>query len=228
MGLADGSLEMGENGIGAATSTNEQNMRVSGAKYSLYQFTQDNKRFVNVETDQALFDGLTPKQQTDLATKILKERFQGKVIGIDNKAFVNSVTVDEYVHPSKHIDSNLYEAKLRAAAELDNLLDAGFNFRNEANGKDGHPHSDVIAGFDYFDVVFKVGNEYYKGIINIKNIKRGKLLKDITKIENITKDVTSQYGNRPTYAFLRDASMNSIPQNQKKSTGNGINKQTNK
>ena len=38
------------------------------------------------------------------------------------------------------------------------------------------------------------------------------------KKENITKDVTSQYGNNPTYAFLRDASMHSIPQNPEKST----------
>jgi hypothetical protein len=43
-------------------------------------------------------------------------------------------------------------------------------------------------------------------------------LKDITKIENITQDMTSQYGDNPTYAFLGDASMDSIPQNPEKST----------
>ena len=56
-------------------------------------------------------------------------------------------------------------------------------------------------------------------IINIKNINRGKLLKDITKIKNITTDVTSRYGGTPSYAFLRDVSMDIIPQNSKKSTG---------
>ncbi len=90
---------------------------------------------------------------------------------------------------------------------------AGFNFRNEADGQYGHTHSDVVGGFDYFDVIFKVGDKYYKGTINIKNINRGKLLKDVTKIENITKDVTSRYGNNPSYAFLRDASIDSIAQN---------------
>jgi hypothetical protein len=43
-------------------------------------------------------------------------------------------------------------------------------------------------------------------------------LKDITIIENITQDMTSQYGDNPTYAFLGDASMDSIPQNPEKST----------
>lgn len=182
----------------------------SGKSYSLCEF-EDGQRFVNVETDQSLFDGLDEKGKIDTATKILKTRFQGKVIGVENKVFVNGVTVDEYVHPAKHVkDVGLYEAKLRAAPELDNLMDAGFNFRNSADGKDGHTHKDAVGGFDYFDVIFKVGNEYYQGLINIKNNKRGKLLTDITQIKNITKELTSRYGENPSYAFLRDVSMDNI------------------
>ena len=203
--------------------------------YSLNQF-EDGQRFVIVETDQSQFDGLTQKEKTDLATKIIKERFQGKAIGIDNRAFVNGVTVDEYTHPAKHIDNDIYEAKMHASTELDNLMDAGYNFRNDPDGKDGHVHKDATGGFDYYDVIFKVGNDYFKGVINVKNNSRGKLLKDITKIENITQDMTSQYGENPTYAFLRDASMNSIAQNSEKSSdvggfslekvGEGANQQT--
>ena len=185
----------------------------SGVKYSLNEF-EDGRRFVSVETDQAQFDGLSTKEQTDLATKIIKEQFQGKVIGIDNKAFVNGKTVDEYTHPAKHLDTDIYEAKMRASTELDNLIDAGFNFRNEADGKYGHSHTDAVGGFDYFDAIFKVGSEYYQGLINIKNINRGKLLKDITQIKNITQDVTSRYGETPSYAFLRDASMDNIAQKE--------------
>lgn len=188
--------------------------------YSLNQF-EDGRRFVIVETDQSQFDGLTQKEKTDLATKIIKDRFQGKAIGIDNRAFVNGVTADEYTHPAKHIDDEIYEAKMRASSELDNLMDAGYNFRNDPDGKDGHIHKDATGGFDYYDVIFKVGDDYFKGLINVKNNNRGKLLKDITKIENITQDMTSQYGKNPTYAFLRDASMNSIAQNSEKSSDIG-------
>ena len=78
------------------------------------------------------------------------------------------------------------------------------------SGKDGHIHPDVIGGFDYFDTVFKVGEEYYSGVVNIKNNRRGKLLKDITKIENITEDIVSSYGINPLTDFLRDVSSNSI------------------
>lgn len=184
-----------------------------GTKYSLNEF-KDGQRFVSVEANQEQFDGLSVKEQTDLATKIIKERFQGKVIGIDNKAFVNGKTADEYTHPAKHLDADSYEAKMRASTELDNIMDAGFNFRNEADGKDGHTHSDAVGGFDYFDAIFKVGSEYYQGVINIKNVNRGKLLKDITKIKNITQDMTSRYGENPSYAFLRDVSMEIVPQKE--------------
>ena len=185
-----------------------------GAKYSLNEFS-DGQRFVIIDVDQAQFDGLTVKEQTDLATKIIKERFQGKVIGLDNKAFVNGKTADEFTHPAKHIDGDIYQAKMRASTELDNLMDAGYGFRNKEDGEDGHIHSDAVGGFDYFDVIFKVGTEYYQGVINIKNNNRGKLLKDITKIRNITADMTSRYGENPSYAFLRDVSMNIEAQKEK-------------
>ncbi len=203
--------------VSAEDEEEKENTAEGGGKYSLCSF-DDGKRFVKVDIDQELFDGLTTKEKTDLATKILKERFQGKVVGIENRAFVNGVTVDEYTHPSKHIDISAYEAKMQASTELDNLMDAGFNFRNEPDGRDGHTHPKAIGGFDYFDVIFQVGDEYYQGVINIENNKRGKRLKDITKIESITENMTSQYGKNPSYAFLRDASTISISQNPEKST----------
>lgn len=201
-----------------ASSKQQKNTAKSGVQYALMEF-EDGRRFVSVETDQSMFDGLTLKEKTDLATKLIKERFQGKVIGIENRAFVNGVTANEYTHPVKHIENDIYEAKMRASTELDNLMDAGFNFRNAPDGKDGHVHNDAVGGFDYFDVIFKVGDEYYQGVINVKVNNRGKLLKDITQIENITKDMTSRYGETPRYAFLRDVSMSIISQKSDLSSG---------
>lgn len=74
----------------------------------------------------------------------------------------------------------------------------------------------MVGGFNYFDVIFLIFSEYYQGLINIENNARGKRLKDITKIKNITKDMVSRYGINPSYAFLRDASMNSIPDSDAK------------
>lgn len=177
--------------------------------YSLMAF-EDGKRFVDVQTDQSQFDGLSEKESGKLATKIIKSRFAGKVIGTDNRVFVNGRTASEYTMPSRKLNGGNYEAKMRASTELDNLIDAGTNFRTEADGKDGHVHPNMTGNFQYFDTIFKVGDEYYKGVINIMPIERGLLLKDITKIENVTQDTCSSYGKNPKSTFLRDISMDSI------------------
>lgn len=177
-------------------------------KYSLRVF-EDGQRFVDVQMDPHVFDGMTVAEMNRAAKNILMEKFAGRVIGIENRVFVNGDSINEYLHPSKSIDLDTRRAKLTASGELDNLLDAGIALPNEADGKDGHIHPDAID-FSYYRTIFKVGAEYFEGIVNVKNIKRGKLLKDVTKIKNITEDIVSSYGQNPKSNFLRDASMNSI------------------
>lgn len=193
-----------------AAAQNSKNVATEGgARYSLNEFA-DGKRFVDVQTEQSQFDGLDDKQKTKRAIQVIKEKFAGKVIGIDNRVFVNGRSAAEYGHPSKNISSDIRDAKMRASTELDNLIDAGTNFRTAPDGKDGHVHPNAVGDFQYFDTTFKVGNEYYKGTVNIEPVSKGLLLKDITKIENITQDISISYGQNPKSTFLRDASMDSI------------------
>lgn len=100
---------------------------------------------------------------------------------------------------------------MRAAGELDNLLDAGRNYRTEKDGEDGHIHPDVL-NWEYFDTTFKIGRRYYDAVINIKRIKNGLLLKDVTKIKDVTEAIMNSYGTNPKFQFLRTSSMNNIAQ----------------
>lgn len=193
----------------AAAQNSKNAATEGGTRYSLNEFA-DGKRFVDVQTEQSQFDGLDDKQKTKRAIQVIKEKFAGKVIGIDNRVFVNGRSAAEYGHPSKNIPSDIRDVKMRASTELDNLIDAGTNFRTAPDGKDGHVHPNAVGDFQYFDTTFKVGNEYYKGTVNIEPVSKGLLLKDITKIENITQDISSSYGQNPKSTFLRDASMDSI------------------
>lgn len=189
----------------------QEERRTAGErKYSLREFSADGRRYVDIDQDQDRFDGHDPSEYPRIAKDIINEKFNGRIIGIDNKMFVNGAGRDEFTNPSKHIDAETYETKMRTAGELDNLLDAGFNFRNKPDGADGHVHPDVVGGFDYFDTIFKIGDRYFKAVINIKNVKRGKLFKDVTKIEDVTQDIMSSYGQSPKSQFLRTSSMDSI------------------
>ena len=129
-------------------------------KYSLRQF-EDGKKFVDVNTDQAQFDGLSIGDKQKLARKIIHSKFANKIIGIDNKVFANSRTAAEYAYPAKKIKSDdIRDAKYRASAELDNIVEAGDNFRTAPDGRDGHTHENGVGDYKYFDTIFKVGNDY--------------------------------------------------------------------
>lgn len=187
-------------------------------RYSLKQF-DDGKRFVDVETDQAQFDGLSLNEMNMLAHKIIKQKYGNKVVGIDNRVYVNGKSAEEYVYFKRGTPKEIIEAKARAATELDNLIDAGTNFRTAEDGADGHVHPDAPGGFSYFDTIFKVGPEYYKGVVNIKNNGRGKLFWGVTKTENITQDIYASYGKNPTSTFLRDVSMETVTQEKESVKG---------
>ena len=189
----------------------QEEQRAAGErKYSLREFSADGRRYVDIDQDQDRFDGHEPSEYPRIAKDIINEKFNGRVIGIDNKMFVNGAGRDEFVNPSKPISDDYHQAKMRTSGELDNLLDAGFNFRNAPDGADGHVHPDVVGGFDYFDTIFKIGDRYFKAVINIKNVKKGKLFKDVTKIEDVTQAIMSSYGQSPKSQFLRTSSMDSI------------------
>lgn len=185
-------------------------------KFSLNAF-EDGKRFVDVDQDQEVFDNASPNEYTAIAKKIINDKFFNRIIGTDNKAFFNGKSRDEYLHPSKHIYDDTFEAKMRASSEIDNLMDAGTNFRNRADGEDGHFHNDVVNGFNYFDVLFKIGNRYFEGTINIKNNKKGQLFHDLTKIKDVTEDTLNSYGQNPKFQFLRTSSMDNLSQMNPKS-----------
>nr|DAE46353.1 MAG TPA: hypothetical protein [Caudoviricetes sp.] len=199
-----------ERELGNANAAKENSAWDGGVQFSLREF-EDGRKFVDVAAEQERFDHLSANEQQKAAKKAIQEKFVGKVIGLTNRAFVNGNTAKEYAFPSKSIkDPNAREAKMRASTELDNLLEAGENFRTEPDGRDGHVHPNATGDFRYFDTLFKVGNEYYTGVINVMPVNKGLLLKDITKIRNVTKDITGSYGENPQSRFLRDASMNSI------------------
>lgn len=202
--------------VKAAENRDAIGVKKSGKEsYSLRQF-EDGQRYVEIDVDTSMFDGLTRREKGSLATKIIKRYFAGKPVGEENRIFVNGKGAEEYGFPLVKLEETAHDAKMRSSVELDNLFDAGFNFRKAKDGAYGHVHSDTVDGFGYFDVIFKVGDRYFKGVINIKNTKRGKLFKDITKIEDITEITLSSYGENPKSQFLRTSSNNSISQTSKK------------
>lgn len=152
----------------------------SGDRFSI-QKTEDGGKYVQVDTDQDIFEGKTKKEQIKIAHDYILQKFREQGLIKDNEAVnVTKRTANEYTHPSKSLPTRKYDAKIKASTELDNLLEISKYIKS---GKDDGRHPFAKDGWDYYETVFKIGDKTYSGLLNIGKSPQGKLLYDITEIE---------------------------------------------
>ena len=98
---------------------------------------------------------------------------------------------------------------MKAATELDNLLDASVFIGHEDD--DGR-HPDAVRGWDKYQTVFKVDGRFFKGIVALKKIQKGDVFYDVTKLKDVTEPVRAKYSNELQYPGQSDILTNSVPQ----------------
>ena len=165
---------------------------VEGAQFSVKE-TTDGTRFVNVDTDQDIFDGHSVDEYPAIAQRYIKEHFMGKVIGDEsNRAFVNSKSAGEYAYPASQRSKGYKENaadKMRASTELDNIVATATNKRN--NGYDSD-HPEFPGGFNLYDVYIAFNSDtpdkgrMFTGTLNIGVDKEGRQrFYDVTKLKSV-------------------------------------------
>lgn len=146
------------------------------------QTLANGKKIVVIDSGQELFEGVDPKDYRKVARKFIRETYKGKTLPLGERdlARITKKLGGEYTYPSTRIGVNEYKAKMRAAAELHNLLEAA-EYSHWAEDKKNH--LEATLGFDYYKVTFEVDGRRFTGLLNIANSQRGRILYDITKIE---------------------------------------------
>ena len=142
-------------------------------------------RFVKVDVNQDVFDGKNTREMQEIARKLIKENFKGKVlsVGTDGKAYINKRSAEEYAYPAnRRMDDTIKEAKMRSSAELDNLLVVSEFIENQPD--DGR-HPQATGGWDVYTTRFEVANKMFIGEVKIMVTDRGYLFYDITKIKRL-------------------------------------------
>lgn len=172
------------------------------------QTNSDGSKYVQVDTDQNIFEGKSIKEQTKIAQEYILNNFREKGLLKDYKTInVTRKTANEYTHPKNGLDNTTYSSKMKASTELDNLLEISKFIKSESD--DGR-HIFAKNGWDYYETVFKVGDKTYSGWLNIANGENGKLLYDITNI----KERASNYSVK-TVSVANSSINNSIPSSNK-------------
>lgn len=160
-----------------------QSNTASQPKYSIRTDASGNK-YVNVDTDQNIFEGVDPRQYSKIANQYILEHFRGKVIGDSDRAYVNKRTAEEFTHPAnRRLDQGIRDSKMKSATELDNLMSAS-RFIEHIDDDGRHP--DATGGWDTYSVDFVVDGQPFNGVISVMNTDHGRVFYDMTKIRSLT------------------------------------------
>ena len=178
-----------------------------------------------IKTAKALFDGAPKSAYANIAKKLIMSEYAGKTLplGENNLARITKASGGEYGYPSNTLPTNSKEfnAKMRASAELHNLLE---NSTYDHWAADKKNHAEATLGFDYYKTVFIVDGKVFEGLINIANSENGRVFYDITNIKEAP-DYTRKYAaplarSSSTFGNLSTANIRAEEGNsQEKSSG---------
>ena len=185
-----------------------------GVRYSI-QTNPDGSRYVRIDTDQDIFEGVPRAQWPSVARRYIKEHFQGKTLplGEYDAARVKAKASGEYAYPSNPLSTSSAEfaAKMRASTELDNLMEAA---EYSYSSKDTKNHPEATNGWDYYTVRFVLDGRAFEGLINIANGESRRQFYDMTKIREVpaisVEPDTSLVRSSP--AFRNLSSNSTVPQ----------------
>lgn len=187
----------------------EQMEADDGVKRFSIRDLPDGRKYVDVDTAQAIFEGKSGYEVRKAAHDYIKEHFRGKVIGKINRAYMRSDSERKYLYPNKINDKEMLNAIWRAAPELGNLLDASTYIGYEEDSE-GHDHGSETLGFNKYRVLFHVGDAWVEGILNVKVTNRGDIFYGISKTKNTAVSPTAHPLNEQSGRTESDVSDNSI------------------
>lgn len=160
----------------------QSNSYQENIKYSIQKDTNGNK-YVKIDTDQDIFEGKSLSEQTKIAKQYILQKYREEGIRVNTENIeITSKTANEYTHPKNQLPAAIKSSKMKASTELDNLLLIS-NYKYSMPDDGRHPFAK--DGWDYYETTFDVGNNLFKGLINIAKSGNKKTLYDITKIKRI-------------------------------------------
>lgn len=181
------------------------------AQYSI-SVLPDGRKYVDVDVDQHLFDGLSLSEMRKVARTEILKRFRGKTIGGENAAYVNRESAKHYAHPAnKRVAKDILTDKMRASPELDNILEASVY---RGNVPDDGRHPNATGGWDKYDTLFRVGGKLYTGEISVMVTDNGPIFYDLTKMKEDTTGRVNGQTQKRAAASTDDVSAGTVSQNQ--------------
>lgn len=196
----------------------------SNVRYSIKR-TVKGESFVDIEED--ILDGVPEDQRISAVKKNLRDKFpDGIVIGTQKigvpRRSVNEITSSGYSRWLKVNYPDVYEDKLRATNNVDEILLTAKSYVNEGPR---HPRKDDIVGFGRGDVLMRIGENGYRADAVVAITQSGSaILYDIINMtsETIVERKYSVHKEKNQMQSITGSSSKGIPDRNSTSSNNSI------
>ena len=197
----------------------------AGKKFSI-KTAENGKKYVLVDKQQGRFIGLNNIEAARLAKTLIQDEFAGQTLPLGEYAATtvrkqdnwNSHRVGDrydgaskYAYDGSQYSEATFRAKMRASANLDEMLETA---EYVGHSDDHKNHTFATDGFDYYKTTFVVGGRAFEGTFNIGLSDMGATFYGMTKIEQVTStgtlasslvpDAQPDYGDLPKTKIARN------------------------
>lgn len=155
-------------------------------KYSI-QTDNNGNRYVKVDTDQNIFEGIEEKDYSKIAKMYMQDYLKGKTtLSENNEVNIGNKGINKYTNPKQQ--TKYINEKMQLTPELKNVLEIADKV------SDGTPTKDTtkFPNWEYYKFKFELDGKNFEGLINIGVDKNGnKHFYEINKIHTTSPSYVS-------------------------------------
>ena len=173
----------------------------NGNKFSIQTDANGNK-YIKVDTDQDIFDGIDKKDYSKIAKMYMQDYLMGETkLSNADTAIIDRKGVNKYTNPGKRQQN--FKTKMKLTPELKNVLEIAQKDSSSLPIKDNSKY----RNWEYYNFNFKLNGKKFNGTVNIGIDSNGnKHFYEINKIKEVD-DISGTSLNRSSASL----STNSIP-----------------
>ena len=184
---ANNARTINETNVRGVLDTKNKTPATAGVKFSIKKET-DGKEYVNIDTDQHLFDGKNVTEGAKIAKQYILEHFNGNNY---SDVEVTKKTAKKIPYSGTQ-NKQIRNVRNHISTELDNLIKTGEFVGHKDDAKN---HSFAGNGFDYYKVNFKMNGNDYEAILNIGVNGDQKTLYDVNNIQQKNRGAQTAQSN---------------------------------
>ena len=189
------------------TAYNQEFNKNDSNTYKKYSIQTDNNgnKYVKVDTDQNIFDGIDKKDYNKIAKMYMQDYLMGKTKLSDNDtAVIDRKSANKYTNPGKKQQN--FDKKMQLTPELKNVLEIAQKDATSLPIKSNSKYQ----SWEYYKFNFELSGKKFNGIVNIGIDSNGnKHFYEINKIKEVD-DISGTSLNRSHISL----SNNSLPSTQ--------------